>query len=204
MKKIVLPLIAVISMSSFGFAASAAATEPTVTEESSEDKDEGLYLGLSYTRPSYDIDYLNGRTITEMDFNALSLQVGYKFNPYISVEGRYTMTFGDPGIEGLEPIDVDMTIWGIYVKPTYPLGPEFDIYALLGYAGTNTSGHFDIGGTSTPFSVDESSFSWGFGGRYILTEEFSVYADYLMYHDESSLLFDHVVDSINFGIAYQF
>jgi len=205
MKKTVLSLVALISLSSFGYAESImASVEQEEAEKAKDNKDEGLYVGISYTRPSHDADASGGRTVAEMDYNGATLQVGYKFNPYISLEGRYGMSFGDPDAGSFVVNDAEITVWGIYAKPTYPLGPEFDVYALLGYAGTEVTGSFDIGGTPGSFSLDEGAFSWGVGGRYILTEEFSVYADYLVYYDDSSLLYDHVIDSINFGISYQF
>ena len=199
MKKIVLSLVTLIGLSSVGYAENI-----NSDEESKQNKDEGLYVGIAYSQVSHDVDHRGARIAAEMDFNAGSLQVGYKFNPYISVEGRYTVAFGDSTYHGQVPTDEDITIWGIYAKPTYPLAPEFDVYALLGYAGTDASGYFDIGGTPSSFAVDEGAFSWGFGGKYSITEHISAYADYVVYYDDSSLLYDKVVDSINFGISYQF
>ncbi|MEA2048516.1 MAG: porin family protein [Campylobacterota bacterium] len=202
MKKIVLSLVALMALSSLGYAEEINTEEK---EETREPMDQGVYIGLSYTHLSHDVDGRGGRTAAEMDFNAASLQVGYKFNPYISVEGRYAISFGDPTWNEAAVVkDADITIWGIYAKPTYPLGPEFDVYALLGYAGTEATGYFDVAGTPSSFSVDEGAFSWGIGGRYIVTENISVYADYVVYYDDSSLLYDKVIDGMNFGISYQF
>ena len=208
MKKRVLLLAAIFGMSSFSFADEyRAPVEQTAVEESSEDsEDEGLYLGLAYTHLTQDIDHSGDTIVSEMDFSALSLQLGYKFNPYIAVEGRYAMTFGDPDVEGRLPVnnDAEVKVWAIYAKPMYPVAPEFDIYALLGYAGTEATGSFTIDGENRSFEVDESGFSWGAGAVYTITEEFSVFADYLMFHDESTTHFDKVVDSFNIGITYQF
>ncbi len=202
MKKIVLSIVAVVGMSSFGFADEGQApVTSTEIEESSENKDEGLYLGLAYTHLSLDVDKRDETIVSEMDFSALTLQAGYKFNPYIAVEGRYGISLDDPDVEGALPIgDAEITVWGIYVNPMYPVAPEFDIYALLGYAGTNVEGSFRDGRS---FDVDDSSFSWGLGGTYAITEEFSVFADYLLFYDASDE-FDKVVDSFNFGVSYQF
>jgi len=206
MKKIVLSLVAVFGMSSFGFAdENTASVEPAAEEESSKDEADGLYLGLAYTHLSHDVDSLGETIVSEMDFHAVTLQAGYKFNPYIAVEGRYVKTLGDPkDVRGLEPDDADITEWGIYLKPIYPVAPEFDIYALLGYAGTDATGSFNIGGTPTSFSVNEGGFSWGAGIEYAITEEFSVFVDYLVFYDDSSALFDKVIDSNNYGISYKF
>lgn len=202
MKKIVLSFMAMMALSSVGYADNMNSQDQ---EEARELRDQGLYIGLAYARPSHDVDSKGGGTIAEMDFNAASFQLGYKFNPYISLEGRYIVSFGDPTWhESAVVKDADITIWGIYAKPTYPLGPEFDVYALLGYAGTDATGYFDVGGTPSSFAVDEGAFSWGFGGKYSITEHISAYADYVVYYDDSSLLYDKVIDGMNFGISYQF
>lgn len=206
MKKAVLLLAAVVSLSSFGLAdENTAPVEAAATEESSGDKDEGLYLGLAYTHLSHDLDAKHKTTVTELDYSALSLQVGYKFNLYIAVEGRYGMTFGDPDASDRQiEDDSEITVWGIYAKPMYPVAPEFDIYALLGFAGTNATGSFHYNGMLRSFDVDETGLSWGVGGTYAITEEISVFADYLLFYDDSSVLFDKVIDSFNFGVSYQF
>ena len=199
MKKIVLSLVAVFGMSSFGFAdENTAPVEPAAVEESSEDEADGLYLGLAYTHLSHDVDRLGETIVSEMDFHALSLQAGYKFNPYIAVEGRYVMTLGDPkDVRGVDPVDADITVWSIYVKPIYPVAPEFDIYGLIGYAGTNAEDRGNL------FNVDESGFSWGAGIEYSITEEFSVFVDYLVFYDDSRT-YDNVIDSNNYGVSYKF
>ena len=194
MKKLIFVLSALVIMSSLGFA-----------EEEYEDEADGLYLGLAYTHMSHDLDRQDETIVSELDYSALSLQAGYKFNPYIAVEGRYAMTFGDPDSSDRQVIgDSEITVWGIYAKPMYPIAPEFDIYALLGFAGTNATGSFHYLGEVRSFEVDESGFSWGVGGVYAITEEFSVFADYLLFYDDSSVLFDKVIDSFNIGITYQF
>ncbi len=200
MKKIVLSLGAIMAMSSAVVAGGSVMPVvvpivPIIVEEPTED--EGLYLGLAYTHLSHDADHLHQTTLSEMDFMALSLQVGYKFNPYIAVEGRYGMTFGDPSDDTVVD-DADITVWGIYVKPMYPIAPEFDIYALVGYAGTDADDKHHI------VPVDEGAFSWGAGAEYSLTEEFSVFADYVLFYDDSSTLYDSVIDSFNFGVSYKF
>jgi len=206
MKKAVLLLAVVVSLSSFGLAdENTAPVESAATEESSEDEDEGLYLGLAYTHMSHDVDSIGETIVSEMDFHAVTLQAGYKFNPYISVEGRYVKALGDPkDVKGRVPSDAGITAWGIYVKPMYPVAPEFDMYALLGYASTDATGSFNIGGTPTSFSVNEGGFSWGAGIVYSITEEFSIFVDYLVFYDDSSVLFDKVIDSNNYGVTYHF
>jgi opacity protein-like surface antigen len=198
MKKIVLSLGAIIAMSSLGFAGGNVmpVVVPVVVDEPTED--EGLYLGLAYTHLSHDADHRGATIVSEMDFSAVTLQAGYKFNPYIAVEGRYGFTLGDSSDSGLTIDDAEIGVWGIYIKPMYPVSPEFDIYALLGYAGTKAEDRNNV------LEVDESGFSWGVGAAYSVTEEFSVFADYVVFYDDSSVRYDHVIDGFNFGVSYQF
>ncbi len=193
MKNTVLSLCAVVAMSSSGFAGGEVAPVPVPVEEVVS----AFFVGIAYTHLSNDADHSGRTTASEMDFSAFSLQAGYKFNPYVSIEGRYGMSFGDASDDSLAK-DADITVWGIYVKPMYPISPEFDIYALLGYAGTNADDKNHV------FEIDEGDFSWGLGAQYAITEDIALYADYLSFYDGSSTLYDYVVDSLNFGVAYRF
>ena len=58
-------------------------------------EDKGFYVGLGYSHLSHDIDFEGSGIHTELDFNGVMLDVGYKFNPYIAVEGRYNVSLGD-------------------------------------------------------------------------------------------------------------
>lgn len=189
MKKIMLAFAAMVALSSVGFAL-----------ENSEDdtkEDGGLYLGLAYSHLSHDIDYENRSTNVELDFHAIMLQAGYKFNPYIAVEGRYNVSLGDTDRDDYMD-KADGSVLSLFVKPMYPIAPEMDIYALLGYSLTDVSNDVDI------TSFDEGAFSWGLGASYDMTEEFAVFADYTRFYDDTLRGFDHVVDGFNIGLTYKF
>ncbi len=195
MKKIVLLLAALVAISSLGFAnENAAPVGSEVAERSPEDK--GFYIGLAYSHLSHDIDHGNLTTNYELDFNALMLEAGYKFNPYIAVEGRYNVSLGDTDVDD-QLDDAEVSVLSLFVKPMYPIAPEMDIYVLLGYSLTD-AGHFhDI------ISFDEGGFSWGGGASYDITEEFSIFAEYAQFYNDTLNGFDHVVDSFNIGVTYK-
>ncbi len=204
MKNTCLSFITIIILSNFAFAEENAIIMQAIAEENSyEEVDKGLYLGLAYTHLSHDTDAIDRTTVSEMDYSAITIQVGYKFNPYIAVEGRYGMTLSDPWqVKGVEPLDgSNITVWEVYIKPIFPIGPEFDLYLLLGYANTEVVGEFV---DTKSFSFDESSFSWGVGGVYDLTDSVSIFIDYTVFYDETPVNYDSVVDSFNFGVSYQF
>jgi opacity protein-like surface antigen len=117
------------------------------------------------------------------------LQAGYKFNPYIAVEGRYWFD-----------LDEDVDTWGIYAKPMYPVTDAIDIYALLGYASSDVN------------YIDADGFSWGLGGAYAFTDNVAVFVDYTsMYDDDDTVAYvggserlDTEITSWNFGVTYTF
>ncbi len=195
MKNIILSLVALVALSSVGFAdENMPSDESEVVENSPEDK--GFYVGLAYSHLSHDIDYQNLSTNIELDFNAIMLDVGYKFNPYIAVEARYNFSLGDTDMDDYMQ-EAEASVLSLFVKPMYPIAPEMDIYVLLGYSLTDVSNTNDI------TSFDEGAFSWGAGASYDMTEEFSVFAEYTQFYNDTVNGFDHVVDSFNIGVTYK-
>lgn len=202
--------------------------EPVISPvaEIVEPDEGGFYIGGAYSSVSLERDvteeYMPDSGMFEeheLDFDALMLQVGYSFNKYIAVEGRYWSSIGDAEYkyhdgsfygndrqtynsdEG-ETDEVEFDAWGIYVKPMYPVTDELNIYGLLGYADTTVE---DNGEHS------ESGFSWGLGASYDITDNLSIFADYVLLYDDSEREVERVVttedihiDTWNFGLTYNF
>ena len=169
---------------------------PFVGDEDYKDAD-GLYIGIAYSHMSHDLDFKDLGTNAELDYHGIMINVGYKFNPYIAVEGRYNGTFDDNDQDDYT-ISSDITVWSFFVKPMYPLAPEMDIYGLLGYSQTESNNDFDA------TSLDEGAFSWGAGASYAMTEDFSLFGEYTQFYNDTLHGFDHVVDSFNIGVFYTF
>lgn len=195
MKNIVLSLVAIIAMSSVVFSEENIAPAESTEENPPEDK--GFYVGLAYSHLSQDVDHEELTTNYELDFSAVMLGVGYKFNPYIAIEGRYNVSFGDSDMDDIL-VQTDLSVLSIFVKPMYPLAPEMDIYVLLGYSLTNAK-H-----VPQATSLDEGAFSWGGGASYDLTQDFSIFAEYVRFYNGTLNGFDHVVDGFNIGVSYKF
>ena len=228
MKKFNLSLVAFLAMGTFAIAGGdIAPVEPVVETPMVEESTPGaFYVGIGYGAANYDYGYtatymapVNGTvtaaqlaSVTETwsgdhDYSTVMLQAGYKFNPYIAVEGRYWIGL-DEDIGNNEDLNIDT--WAIYVKPMYPVTEEFDIYGLLGYADSDA----EISGPgytlSPPYDMD--GFSWGIGGAYAFTENFSVFVDYTSLYDDDNTLtyvdgtekFDEEITSWNFGVTYTF
>ena len=174
----------------------------------------GLYFGIAYSIMSLDVDRLNygvnNNWELELDIDAIMLQAGYAFNENIAVEARYWGAVGDGDAtlsnHNLSITDEnsfgtnDTTAWGIYVKPILPVSEAFDIYGLLGYANVDSDfGHDEW---------DDGTFSWGVGAAYSFSENASVFVDYVsLYNDDTENAsgdLEVTVDTINFGLTYQF
>ena len=219
MKNIVLSTVAVLAMGSFAVAGGdiAPVEEPVVVVEPVV-SDAGFYLGLAYGYADVDASVQNRSAAgkptykTGLDsYSSVLLQAGYDFNKYVAVEGRYWFGISeDYTILGLTPgnntnnYSADFDTWGIYVKPQYPITDAFKVYALLGYANTDSGNAFQ--------DTTADGFSWGLGAAYSLTENFSIFIDYVdMYNDSvdytdngTDYTADLDIDTINFGVTYKF
>jgi hypothetical protein len=174
-----------------------ATATPVVVED--EHDDDGFYVGLAYAYMSHDADRHLATSGSETDFSGAAIQLGYKFNQYVAVEGRYAMSIGGANEDYLQLENEEMNVMGLYVKPMYPISPELDIYALLGYAVTDFSNDGNV------YAIDsEGGFSWGLGGSMDLTEDVSLFVDYAVYYDDTLDGFDYVVDGFNVGASYRF
>jgi opacity protein-like surface antigen len=96
----------------------------------------------------------------------------------------------------------------------YPVTPQFNVYALLGWGGVSV----DIDDQWSDFDENDG-FSWGIGAEYAINENFSVFIDYTVIYDDdeeytdidvegTGYLYtvenDLSVDTINFGVTYRF
>jgi opacity protein-like surface antigen len=244
MKRFTLSMAALAAMGTLAMAGGdiEAPVEPVVEVEAPMAvSDSGFYIGGAYSAAKLDRDF-NGweeeldsgdgiyeeyRGSVEVEYDALMLQAGYKFNQYLAVEGRYWKSLSDgdwsynaSGTENDEPFsehdsgsdgDFDFEAWGIYVKPMYPVTEELDVYALLGYGNVTLTNAWDEGDF-----LDENGFQWGLGASYALTDKLSVFADYVQlcdadnsesWEDEGYIgqeNWDDTVYTVNIGLTYKF
>ncbi len=204
MKKFNLSLVAVLAMSTFAIAGGdIAPVEPMVETPYVEESTPGaFYIGGAYGYGNVDVSniYLS----QDENFDSFMLQAGYKFNPYIAVEGRYWWTSEDTWDANLG-LDFSTDSWGIYVKPMYPVTNELDIYALLGYGDTDPQ----IGGEGPGYDTD--GFQWGLGASYNFTDNVAVFVDYVNLYDDTDYRgaptnadIDLTIDTVNIGVTYTF
>ncbi len=202
-------IVALLSLSTITFAGglkSEIMQPPVESIEVEEAQPNPFYIGGGYS-------YIQGSDKNDdpstmgysydIDADGLMFQAGYKINPYIAIEGRYTMASGaDIDASFPNPPDADITNIAIYAKPTYPIG-RVNIYGLLGYGKTEVD--YSSG---TVADWDKSGFQWGGGVNFEITNHFAVFADYTKWCD-----FDEVVgaytttremDAITVGLTYTF
>ncbi len=199
--------------------------------------DSGLYLGVAYGAARYKGDYTGQeyspglgilRTYSgteKIEYDTVMGQLGYKFNQYLALEGRYWQSFGDNGwswsesgiINGTDPYSNsdsgangdELKAWGVYVKPMYPVTEQLDVYALLGY-GNVTLSDDDNGDW-----LDENDFQWGLGASYEFMDNLSFFVDYVRLLDKGGSMtwendtigqesWDDTVYTVNVGLTYKF
>jgi len=180
-----------------------------------------FYAGVAYSRMGSSISdiKLEGVHTTladvDLEMGAVMLDLGYKINDYIAVEGRYwigttTDRFHVKDWTLHKAVDTDTTAWGIYAKPMYPITETFDVYGLVGYGSASLN---DAKG----FDGDVDGITWGVGAAYEFVEGFSFFVDYVAFTEDtlsnnsltdfagvSDTNYDHDFDAVNFGVNYQF
>ena len=217
MKKFIMSAMAMVSIATYASAESYPAEGPSSYKsifgiDSDSAYDNRVYAGVGYTYINAGAEYSIEREKLELDFdgNAMTLQVGYIFNRFIAIEGRFTTTVGDltfdasfNGLDSGLDFDGDMSNLAIYIKPMYTT-PQLSAYLLLGVGQFD----MDIDGVNDNFS--ENGFQWGIGIDFHGGENWGIFLDYLRYYDDSvnSLLdyysADLVIDSFSAGLNYKF
>jgi opacity protein-like surface antigen len=160
----------------------------------------GIFTGWMRLEDSYTKEYFE--TIP------IGLQIGYKFNPYLSLEGRYMRDVGKVSYDGgnttsqdSDDFDTTFSNLAIFLKPQYSY-ESYVFYALLGYGEVSLS---DIKGADR----SEDGFEWGVGMAYGINKNISLFIDYISaYNDKGfggrATDRDVSVDSISLGVNYEF
>ncbi len=119
-----------------------------------------LYLGvgLLWSGTSVDCPCANDDRKKETTYGYIA-RIGYDFNQYIGVEGRFLKASMDKEF-------AETTHYGIYLKPQYHIGDKLNVYALVGYG--NTEIDFDC---VTMNDYDDAGLSVGVGFEYDMSKD---------------------------------
>jgi len=193
MKKFNISLI-ILAMSSLAFAGGDVVPpiDPVVTTPETPDpvpvvtiEDKGLYLGLGYGFLNIDRNTIipgdsNNYSQGSGDYDQFLLLGGYKFNPYFAIEARTWLGMSTHNWLAIDNNTIQrkgsIDVWGVYLKPIYPITEKLDVYALLGYGNSA----YDIEDYA---SNDLDGFSWGVGGAYDFNQNWSMFVDYTLLYD---------------------
>ncbi|UPT77358.1 porin family protein [Sulfurovum sp. XGS-02] len=203
MKKSIVSLVSIMALSGMAYAGGdmTKVVEPVV--EIPEVEVNPFYAGFGLGEVSVN----NDTTDEEISSTTLMIQAGYQVNEYLAFEGRYSFGLGDSDYDAgnltnvANAYDGDVSTWGVYVKPMYPIG-EFSLYALLGYGEVMLD---DLAGGDAV----EGGFQWGVGASYAFTEEISIFADYVSLYDDTGFGYraqtsDVDADAWTVGLSYNF
>jgi opacity protein-like surface antigen len=102
------------------------------------------------------------------DLGAIQGRLGYRFNPYVGIEGEAAFGVGDDTIGGVD-IELKHEL-GAYLVGFVPVTPGADLFARVGY----TSSQFD----TSLGDIDGDGFAWGVGGQYRFTDKDGVRLDW--------------------------
>ena len=124
-----------------------------------------LYIGLGAIAASLNRDPRpctpNGPDLDDHRYGIVT-RIGWDFNNYVGIEGRYLKTFGSDVFSETEH-------YGLFLKPLYHISDQSNVYALLGYGKTKVkydNGVKDYNSDKTYCFVDENQFSYGIGFEY--------------------------------------
>ena len=102
------------------------------------------------------------------NLGAIQGRLGYKFNPYVGVEGEAAFGVNDDTVSGVN-VKLQHEL-GAFVVGFVPVSPKVDLFARVGY----TSSTFD----TSLGDVDGDGAAWGGGGQYHFTDKDGVRLDW--------------------------
>lgn len=178
------PFLAATTLSAFGLLA---------VNQSFADMENptGAYIGGNYGYLKID-----GEDDFDDDNDILQGVVGYRFLPFVAVEGSY-VDFGEYGGDLANASTDGMTL---AVKGTFPITDNFEIYAKLGQLWWETDYEIlNFGG-----DTDDKGLFYGGGVALGITPNFYINAEYVVYDtdlDASDVAED--VDDTDFGTDYR-
>lgn len=98
------------------------------------------------------------------DLGGIQGRLGYKFNPYVGVEGEVAF-----GIKDDSDIELKHEV-GAFAVGYLPVTPQADLFARVGYTGTTID---------TPLGeADADGWAYGVGGQYFFTDKDGVRVDW--------------------------
>ena len=149
----------------------------------------GFYAGLQYGQGNAELSDSD----FDSDYDAYGLHAGYLFDFGQVIAGAEL----DYNKVDLDQIDDDADLWRLRGRAGYDMG-RFQPYATLGVARVST----DVAGND----ISETGITYGLGAEYLVTEKFSVGAEYSR-SDFSDVIADGIdldTDLVQVRASYRF
>lgn len=102
------------------------------------------------------------------NLGAIQGRLGYRFNPYVGVEGEAVFGIGDDTIGGVN-VELKHEV-GAFLVGYAPVAPNVDLFARVGYSGSEIE--------TSLGDVDGDGVAWGVGGQYRFTDKDGVRLDW--------------------------
>lgn len=150
-------------------------------------EDSGFYVGAGLGNFSADSQSItNGRDFEGSDFG-FKVFGGYKFIPWLAVEGEY-IDGGEPDDNfdsGTDQVRIAIGMSGFVGSAVgiLPIGENFDVFAKLGFIYWDADGSIKLRDegdlvTKTSIGEDGTDFAWAVGGTWNFTDTLGVRAEY--------------------------
>jgi outer membrane immunogenic protein len=119
----------------------------------------------------------------DSDLGAVQLRLGGRFGSYLGVEGEFglgvdpdTITFPtSPVVQSKNQLRHEAAA---YVVGYYPVTPNFDVFARLGYGTTALKRTFTVAPNTFVNKFSAESVNYGVGGQYFLDGKNGLRVDY--------------------------
>jgi OOP family OmpA-OmpF porin len=200
----------------------------------------GFYVGGDIANTNYDVDQgtfdsillggfesegfdvVSADSETDDSDSSWGLFVGYRFMPYLAVEGGY-MDLGTAGYQANVELDdgeflydttisADISSSGFQLSGLgiFPVGESFEAYARLGFyfGDTDIDANVSVDGESESLSEEEgeTEFLWGIGGAWNFSDAWAVRLEYSQVMDvgDEELTGEYDVDRWSLGVTWTF
>jgi len=201
MKKIITIMLGVTFSSYAGGGVKYATSSPILVTPIKQVSNGSFYAGAGFsliaTAPN--IDYFNNKKIFQDKTASALLIAGYLYNPYLSIELRFSKTLG-------KEFFLKHTVYGIYIKPQYEIYNNLKIYGLLGYGKLKITQYNNSG-----VNFSDTNLHFGAGLSYKITNHIELFADYVNYSRDKKVVNYFLgktkkvdTSSINLGFNYHF
>jgi len=161
----------------------------------------GFGIGVgNLNKSGQDLTGLSNASVDDSD-TTYTVRLGYRVNKYFAIEGGY-YDLGQYTFNGkVGNVDVSGSAkaksWGLSAVGIAPLSDAFELYGRLGIEQSELKANANTALLTASESDKQTGATYGFGGRYLFTKQFGMFAEW-MKNDKIN------VDSYLIGVDFRF